>query len=137
MALPQSWIGAYRFLSLAGLPSVPRTEVEVRAREGIDGNWISLLGVKSRPFQVFSEVDALSIADAHLAAINYSNLIGTAPQVVICQGVNYFTSHSLKFLVLDVEVMEPQPMLGMVGGLFPPSLALLQARWTLLAVEVV
>ena len=136
MALPLNSIGPFAFLGLAGSPQLPAVEAETRMRQGQDGKWISLTGTRAKTTTLQSQVDAFHIQDGHLAVNNYISYIGAAPVTLVYHGVNYFTAFGIKYIITDVSDWSVQPQVGMVGGLFFPSRAMVMATWTLEAVEV-
>lgn len=127
-------IDSLEFLTLDG-PIGRRTEqLEIVQRPGVPDQGLWRTNLRGKPFELLSQVDCLSLADAHTTyAEEYVLLIGADPVNVIQGGVDFGTTEDLAFAVLDCQLVEARHILTAVGGLNPPSEGFLICRWTLLA----
>ena len=127
-------IGPFRFLDLIGGIVLPQSMASLLERPGVDGLGLKFEGVRGRPFQLHSKVDAFDLADAHQAGRNYQQLVNNGFIYSIAQqGVDY-TNFGVEFAVLEVANLRVSGRLLTMGGLFPPSLGWIEADWTLVAV---
>jgi len=123
-------IGEFEFLTLHGRPSPPAEQVEVVARGGVDGLGIWRTGVRGQPFRMFSQVDAPSLEIAADEFERYQALIGQDPVEMVQDDV----IRDWKVAVLGVQLVSRYAIMVPVGGLNFPSLAWLEAEWTLVAI---
>ena len=129
-------IGAFKFLDLVGGIRLPQEESELLVRPGVDGVGIKFQGLRGKPFTLHSKVDAEDLADAHTAGRNYQQLVNNGFLYSVAQqGIDY-TNFGVEFAVLEVQNIRVSGRLLVMGGLFPPSLAWIEADWTLIAVSV-
>lgn len=105
-------------------------QVVVESRPGVDGEAIFKLGKRGKPFRLFSRVDMPSLVDANIEVNSYQTLIDQGPQPVVWHNVS--TVGGYGFVVLDVNPVRIHALATSVGGLNSPSLAWLEAAWTLL-----
>ncbi len=99
-------------------------------RAGIQGSEVTRMGAKGRPFVLQSRVDLQSYEEAKTLLDDYLGLVGADPVSVTQGGV---TSQYL-FIVLNINVLRIPPVAGGVGGFNSNPRALLECRWTLLAI---
>ncbi len=136
MALTQR-IGGFYFLALHGQVAPPSMRVEPVARPGIDGAAYWMLGVLGEPFVLRSQVDAVNLAYAQDAFDQYVLLKDAGPVILVKDSLDFTTAtNPWKVKVLEVRLAACRKIVACVGGLNPPSLALLEADWQLQAVEV-
>jgi len=129
-------IGAFKFLDLVGGIVLPQSMAELLERPGVDGLGLKFTGTRGRPFTLHSRVDAEDLADAHQAGRNYQQLVNNGFIYSIAhQGIDY-TNFGVEFAVLEVSNIRVSGRLLLMGGLFPPSLAWIEADWSLVAVGV-
>ncbi len=130
MSLLDNSIGDFAFLALAGEIEPPREILEIEERAGIQGSEVTRMGAKGRPFVLQSRVDLQSYEEAKTLLDDYLGLVGADPVSVTQGGV---TSQYL-FIVLNINVLRIPPVAGGVGGFNSNPRALLECRWTLLAI---
>jgi len=129
-------IGSFQFLSLRGSVERPSQQLDRPiARAGVDGIGLWQTGVRGRPFQLRSMVDAPGIENARMFFAAYRLLIGGDLQILVQDGHNFFVAEGFKAEVLDVRLIELKKILNAVGGAFSPSSAKLVCNWTLIAVD--
>lgn len=126
-------IGPYAFLGLYGAPVWPLEQTAVIQRVGVDGSAFLYTGRRSRPFQLESIVDAANMEQAAAGILAYQTLPGSGP-VALVQGGVAWSEADLWVVVLDVQARAIKAAL-VDGGINPPSLAILEATWTLLGIE--
>ena len=125
----------FKFLDLIGPPGTSAEQVEIIARAGVDDVEVWLTGRRGAPFQMASRVDVPTLDNAFVALEQYIGLIGQDPQPLIWHGVDMESTSQLKFAVLSVQSQRIYQTRTFVGGLFPPSLAMLECVWSLIPVR--
>ena len=130
-------IGPFHFIALHGSVEPTREQIApLLARPGIDGLGFVRTGRRGIPFRMTSVVDQVSLEDCLAVFGFYRLLIGAAAVVLIQDGYSYL-NEGMKAVVLDVRLLRPpHQVLTAVGGLHPPSGALLECEWELAMVEV-
>ncbi len=128
-------IGPFPFLDLRGGIERFKQEVEILARPGVNGAGFKQLGLKGRPFNCHSRVDAESVQDAQLAWENYSLIVGDGNAYYVAQYGTDFTIFGVQFIVLDVRLVTIKAMALFQGGIFPPSQGWIEAEWTLFPIS--
>jgi hypothetical protein len=133
----QQRIGDFRFLALLGPVAPPAMRVEPVARPGIDGAAYWMLGRLGEPFILRSQVDAGDLISAQSLFEQYVLLKGEGPQTLIKDDLDFTAAASpWKVKILEVRLVACRRIAASVGGLNPPSLAMLEADWQLQAVEL-
>lgn len=132
--MPYDSIGQYEFLALHGNPEGPREMLEVLSRAGVDGLAFWRTGVRGRPFTLRSSVDLVSLAEAHYCFSLYQQLVGENIVPLVWGGIA-FTGYGWQVKVLDVRLVSARAVIGVVGGMSPPSYGWLVADWELVAVQ--
>lgn len=134
MALSDNKIGPYPFISLRGEPIPPRQTLQIDDRPGVDGSEVVLTGVKGQPFTLVSMMDAVSFDQGSTFINDYQGLIEQAPVALVRGGVSS-DGLGYRVKVLDVRPARIMAMAGAVGNAFnPPSLAMVECQWDLLAI---
>ena len=135
--MADQYIGNFRFLILAGQIVPPSPRIESFTRPGIDGVGLLDLGRQPDGFTMRSKVDAADLAAAEELFELYLDLKGQNPVALIKDGLES-TSARRPYLVavLDVKQVVCRAIVGVVGGLNPPSYGWLEADWHLVAVEI-
>ena len=128
-------IGNFQFIALHGNPVPPKGQPMVLARAGVDGVGIWRAGVRGVPFEMVSQVDAPNMAVARQLLKAYVDSIEQDPVPLIQDDYDY-TAEGWKVVVLDVEQRQRHAIISPVGGINLPSLAYLEASWTLIAIAV-
>lgn len=134
-------LGPFSFVTfsrsaLACPPAIPGEMVDIVQRPGCDGTDILFLGSKGEPFEMFSLVDCDTIQAAVDLQFAYNSLRSAGLNyTLIWNGVDYSLS-GVRYVVLDVEAVASRKTGAAAGGLSTYKGAILQARWTLLPVEV-
>lgn len=126
-------IDSFSFLALRGTPVWPVEQVKVIQRAGVDGSAFLYLGKNCPPFQLSSIVDVASMAVGAALLLSYQALTEDEP-VALVQGSVDWSAADLWVKVLNVQQKALQAAVT-VGGLNPPSLAILEATWTLQGIE--
>jgi hypothetical protein len=132
--MPDS-IDIWPFLSLKGNPEGPREFVEQLTRAGVDGTAFWLTGFRGRQFTLRSIVDTANLADSLNTFAAYQGLIG-AGLVSLVYGGWDMAGLGYQVMVVDVRQVRAAAIIGMVGGICPPSLGILEADWDLVPVSV-
>ncbi len=130
-------IGNFDFLILAGTVVPPSPRIEPFTRPGIDGVGFMNLGRQPEPFTLRSKVDAADLAAAYDEFELYLGLKDQNPVSLVKDGLASASSRA-PFLVkvIDVKLAVCRAVIGVVGGISPPSGAWLEADWHLVAVEI-
>ena len=134
--------GNFRFVAFhrpedRGAPPVLCTEeTEIIQRPGIDGTGVIRLGRKGVAFQMRSVVDAPSFDGAVWLADQYRRSRGLGPYGIIWGGVNFAANYGTVYVPLDVQIIKCRRIGAAVGGLFAPSLGLVEAVWTMIPIEL-
>ena len=130
MPIAEHSIGGLQFLCLQGSPQLAQEQLERFSRGGVDGHGFRRLGTRGESFELISIVDAPSLASARSVGYPaYVALVATEPVPLVKDGVawgNY---------VVEKVSLAPngiRAVANFVGGLNPPSLALLVCRWQLI-----
>lgn len=139
--MARNQLGDFWFISLhsgdaAGPPDLPGTQVEIIQRPGYPGSAVIDLADKGKPFQMRSFVDVPTMDHGILLAKNYKAYQGKGPYGMWWCGVNYLAEFSVVFVPLEVNVTRIKATRVAVGGLYPPSLAVVECMWTLLPMAV-
>jgi hypothetical protein len=130
-------IGDFWFLTLHGPVAPPAMRVEAVARPGIDGAAYWMLGRLGEPFILRSQVDAADLASAQSLFDQYVLLKDEGPQLLVKDDLDFTAAaNPWKAKVLEVRLAACRRIAASVGGLHPPSLAVLEADWQLQAVEI-
>ena len=133
MALLDNSIGDFTFLGLTGSRQPPRTILSLDERPGVAGTEVTDEGIKGRPFMLMSWVDCEDFAAAEATYIEYLALIGQDSVSMVQGGVASETEgYSIK--VLNVRKLYSGTIVPGPGGLNPPSQAILECEWELLAI---
>ena len=128
-------IGDEELFSIAGMPELPKQQLQIVERPGVDGAGLFDLGKHGKPFQVVSKCDYADIQAAHDAAARYCALIEGPPLQIVHGDVNY-SGYGVYFQVLDVKAGPPRGLVNAAGGVNPPSQAWMEAAWTLLPLPI-
>lgn len=136
--MAQYSIGDFEFVAIDGYWSPTAEVVSIDQRGGVDGTEVTAHGSKGRPFQLLTKVDQPTYAVALGTIDNYQALIYTDPVALVLNGRSSESigDNGFKVAVLDVSVQACFALApGAMGGLYPPSLAWLECRWQLVAIE--
>jgi hypothetical protein len=125
-------LGPHTFLGLTGDISPPKEVVSADERPAVNGTELTKEGQKGRPFVMVSWVDAESYDAARADALEYRDLIGAEPVEMVVGGVSS-NLEGYKVAVLDVQA-KASALAASKGGLNAPSLGLVEAQWTLIAI---
>lgn len=136
MAKPKYSIGEHEFCTLDGPVSRRQERVRTVSRPGVPDHALWLENLAAEPFDLVSQVDCTSRADAETKFRQYVLLTGADPVKLVKGDVDFEATEGVQHAVLRVEQIEARQILTCVGGLNPPSEAWLVARWTLLAIPV-
>lgn len=130
-------IGGNLFLALRGQVVPPSQRVVPVERPGVDGAGFLFLGRLPEPFTLRSQVDCQSLIDGQLRFDSYLELKDADGVELIKDSLAYLEApRPWMVKVVDVQLVTLRAIIGMVGGLHWPSLAWLEADWTLVPVEV-
>jgi len=122
------------FLELAGQPNWPAATIKSIERPGVDGTAFLNTGVHGAAFQVTSKVDVGSMVLGMELLLRYQTLIEMGP-VAFVQGGADSTVFGRWVKVLDVQQASLHALGNFVGGINPPSAAMLVATWTLVGLR--
>ncbi len=140
MAINQ--FGVFEFVAFHRLddrgapPNIIAEQTEILQRPGYDGTAIIRMGLKEEPFQMRSVVDATSQLAAMMLAKLYKGTQGTGPYGIIWGGLDFVGAFDVVYVVLRVDIIRVARITAAAGGLYPPSLGLVEAIWTLQPVAV-
>lgn len=126
-------IGNFPFVTMSQMPTGHRRQTIVEARSGVNGVFVWHDGFRDRPFQVVTVADAVNVADAQTAIVNYQSIIGALANVIFA---NVLRPNQV--CVLDVVPMPNQirqTLLG-IGGLYGTSNGIVAAQWTLVTTDI-
>lgn len=131
---PLNRLGDWLFCSLTGqvVPAAERPEVIVRP--GVPGILTWHTGARGEPFTLRSFVDQISLDWARYTAETYQLAPAAGAWRLVTDGFDWDT-FGQRFVVLKVTPIRVQNALT-VGGLANPSLAIVEADWTLIAQEI-
>lgn len=135
MALLSS-IGDFLFLDLHGAVELLQEKTELLTRPGVDGTGLVQQGYRGTPFTVRSRVDQANLAEANDAVVGYLSYVGQGAFPLVQYACNFTAAYGVGFLVLAVKPVVLRSNLFLMGGLNPPSLAWLEADWTLCCVDL-
>lgn len=125
--MAQNSIGTFEFIALIGGVARPRQTLEISERPGTDDATITWTGVKGRPFQLHSQVDAASYNHARTLYEQYIDLIDAEPVDVVQGGL-----HGGLHQVLEVEILRIGVLAAAAGQrIHPPSGGWIECLWTL------
>jgi hypothetical protein len=134
--------GEYYFITLHGIedhgapPRVPASQCEVVHRPGFTGSAVIALGEKGMPFQMRSVVDAATYQDALAMGMRHVKERGRGPYGLIWNDIDFVAAYKTVYVPLEVELIKVHRLETAVGGLYPPSGALVETLWTLLPLAV-
>lgn len=128
-------IADFPFLSLQGAPIWPVEQLKIIQRVGVDGTAFLRTGKRGRPFSVTSQVDCFDAEHGLVLLRQYQALIGASP-VLYMQGGVVYADYNLWVEVLDVQQQALVALANSSGGWYPPSRAMLTARWDLIGLEL-
>lgn len=129
-------IGSYGFIRWeGGPPQLVRQHVRLFTKIGQPGISGQLTGAHGDPFDVELWAAFPNQALAILSENDYRFTVGAAPQTVLYNNINYFTTFVHKYLVLNVSTtsFKRHPLLIGFGYSYPGGW-LLKSRWTLIPV---
>lgn len=130
-------LGNFYFVALHGPtdrgtpPTLLAEQVETHQRPGVDGTAIIKLGRKADAFQMRSVVDTPSFAAAVYLASQYMTYQGQGPYGLIWGSVNFLSEFNVLYVPIKIEITKVRRLSCAAGGLYPPSLGLVEALWTL------
>ena len=131
---PVNKIGPYAFITLRGQPDALKQRLEIVMRRGVNGVGLFRTGIRGEPFSLESAVDAASKAAARTYFRNYKQLIGADPVDLIWSDLELETGGGFQVAVLDVVPLDIRTLASSSGGLNPPSLGWIEARWKLIPI---
>ena len=104
-------------------------------RPGVDGTALRRLGRKGKPFPVRAVVDVPNLTAGRVAINAYQLLVGADPVGITWEGQGSF-AEAYAVAALDLRPVDLHSVAAAVGGINPPSLALLTVDWLLLAIAL-
>lgn len=135
MSFPLNKIGPFQFIRLEGAVQPPGEESELIQRPGVEGTGFFRKGSKGHPFQMQSVVDIANWNGAQIVNLGYASIKNNTVVDVVHCGFSW-SSQSIRFVVLDVEVTRVKGVANSVGGLLVGANAIVEARWQLIAIKV-
>ena len=132
MAFAQHYIGPFQFVNLVAPPDFTKQSVMIQVREGVDGALLKTTGVRGAPQRWLSMIDTATLDWAALLYNDYLGLGGADPVNVVWSSIPLVGQ---LYAVLHVRPLRMQRVLGSVGGLNPPSLAILECEGTLFPIQ--
>lgn len=127
-------IGDFQFISLSQPPQPVLERLEILARPGVNGVAIRKTGRRGEPFPLVSTVDHRSLQAAIDEIKKYARLVDDDPVSVTWSGIG-LDAMGIKCQVLAVRPLRLSGLATAVGGLNPPSRALLVCVWDLLPID--
>lgn|GEM_PF-3196877 len=129
-------IYVYDFISLEGQPIWPTMRIKPIQRAGVDGTAFLLIGKAGQEFTLVSGVDVADMNAGYSLLYEYQQLIGASPVTLMKGGVEH--SDVNRYVeVLNVQEERLFAIENSTGGLVANSRAYLQARWTLMGLEMI
>lgn len=127
-------IGPQPFVSLEGEVVIPGEQMEIEIRPGVPGVGLWRMGERGEPFELHSKEDVFNWPLAKIREREYQDLRGQGPWSLV--HYNFFYDQlSLLFVVLNVR-SRSRAIAYMHGGFNPASGCLVEATWTLVAIQV-
>ena len=126
-------IAAFGFVKWEGPPPrLVNQHLQVFTKTGQNGISALALGIHGDPFSVNLEARFATQEIGLIAENGYRFLVGANPQIVVFNGVNYFTAFGHNFLVEAVEItsFKRHPLLAGPGFAYYGGWAL-KSRWQL------
>jgi hypothetical protein len=130
-------LGDFTFITLeadqrGGAPAVPQLQVSIVQRPGVDGNAVIQQGIKADLIQMRSARDVASIAAGNALAVQYQQSNRDEPWILIFQGINYSTTYSTRYFVVNVGQIAVTRLARARGGVMGTGAgAMVRAVWTL------
>lgn len=132
------YIGAYRFLEMAGdVPMPPSAQLEVHERNGADGVGVWETGKRGRQFTIHTCNTAQSLAKAEEKFRDYLALKEEDPQDFTFRGIE-MTDYQVQVLDVRATELRALPPNATVGGHWEdaPHRGWLECDWTLIAILI-
>lgn len=129
-------IGAFGFVRWEGPPpQLVKQHLQRFTKPGQDGISAQAMGIYGDPFQVTLTGVFPNQSQGLIAEDAYRFLVGAPTQVVIFNGVNYFTTYSHRYLVDNVQTTEfkRHPLLSGINYAYYGGWRL-QSQWTLVPI---
>ena len=118
-----------------GAPPVWKEKVEMVQRAGVAGSGFLLHNKKGDPFSKRSIVDVLNQSNAHDLENIYHDLVGNTENI-LWNGVDYESTHDVKFFVMNVSNIRIKRVGKISGGLNGSSgTYIVEAIWELVAIQ--
>lgn len=132
-------IGNFQFLEIRpNRWGLIHEQLTLSQRPAFDGVQLTKIGRRARPFIVTTSVDSANQGTAQQQLAAYADLAGKDPVEMELAGVssNAIGPQGFKVAVLAVEPANVMAIRASVGLQYnPPSRAIVEARWTLIAIE--
>lgn len=122
-----SSIGVYSVVSMQPKPQGSATRLALESRPGVDGVGLWELGTGGEAEEITTVVNVATFAAAVALCALYRATIGAGPQAIVYGGQGLGNYH-----VLDVQA-EPKAIVRSVGGVVPGGLAIVTAKWRIVA----
>lgn len=132
MSFVEHYIGSFQFLNLVAPPDFTKESVMIQVREGVDGALLKTTGRRGQPQRWVSTVDVPALSAAPYLFNEYLTLIGADPVPIVWASIPL---EGQLFAVLDVRPILMKRVIGSVGGLNAPSLAILECEWFLFPIQ--
>ena len=126
-------IGSYGFTRWLGdPPGLVRNHLRITTKPGQNGIAAQALGAYGNPFEVELSAAFADQATGAIAENGYRSLVANSPQIVVFNGLNYFTAYQHRYLVLDVNLIEfrRMPLLMGLGFIYYGGWQI-RSRWLL------
>ena len=130
MAVLEGSIGGITFLRLSGEVNPQGDEPETFVAPGVDGLGADNIGERSREFVMISTVDVADDVDKLALLSNYKALQSTLVTVIDSTGDTFDN-----VLVIHVEPVQSNSVIGGVGGKNADPAGLFSCRWEMQATE--
>jgi len=119
-----------------GPPELPGEVVETIQRPGVDGTAFVLQGARGRPFAMRSFADCATLAAAQAEGRAYVASRGANPLVLVWDGTDYYATHGVLYVVVEVAVERIVRIAAAAGRLRNAApQAALEASWTLVPIR--
>jgi hypothetical protein len=120
-------IGSQVFFKLEGGIVGPSVTLQDVTRVGVNGVAFRQTGSRGKPFTLRGVIDVANVGVAEAVRATYESLIGSIVSITK-SGVTW-----AEYIVLDVTIENPQPLISAVGGVSAGN-AILRSNWTLQSV---
>lgn len=137
MAYKANSIGAFNFIHLEGEVEQRQHATQLIVRPNVDDVQTRVLATQGRPFTLLSTNDVATETAANNLIKQFIALKNDVPQTLVKDDLNYTTTYTEKYRVLDVQPVSIQAALVLAGNVGGSTGVLVRCAWRLIAVPSV